>query len=216
MDQHFGTHNYSFWHLFKDDQKRIINQVLDTTLINVEGMFRSIYENHYPLMMAFNDLNMDLPKPLRITGDFIVNTKIKRILESNHLDVKELRNLKDEIGRLKVELDLVTLNYFATNRISKLMEKLAADPEDLEVMSDAIDLIEVTRQIPLQPDLWKADNIAFSIREDYYLSMKEKSSHDINALNWVNLFDNLVAHLNLKPIEIEESEKKIEFEPLEN
>jgi alpha-amylase/alpha-mannosidase (GH57 family) len=216
MDHHFGTHNYSFWHLFKDDQKRIINQVLNSTLVNVEGMFRSIYDNHYPLMLAFQDLNMDLPKPLRITGDFIVNSKTKKILESNHLDLKELRNLRDEIKRLKVELDLVTLNYYATNRISDLMEKLAGSPENIELLADAVDLIEVTRQIPLQPDLWKADNIAFAIREDYYGLMKEKSITDVDALNWINLFDNLIAHLNLKPIEVPESSEPARLAPLEN
>lgn len=203
MDKHFGTHNYSFWHLFKDDQKRIIEQVLDNTLISIEGLFRSIYDNHYPLMLVFNDLNMPLPKPLKMTGDFIVNSKIKKILEREHVDLNELRNLKDEIGRLKIELDKVTLNFFATNKISEAIEKFHNDPEDLEALEHAIDLIEVCKQIPLEPDLWSADNIAFYVRENYYSSFKEKSSNNLGAKNWCILFDRLISQLNLKSIEIE-------------
>jgi hypothetical protein len=207
MDKHFGTHNYSFWHLFKDDQKRIIDQVLESTLVGIEGMFRAIYENNYPLMRAFNELNMSLPMPLKITGDFIVNSKIKRILGSKSVDLKELRNIKDEIARLKVELDTVTLNYIATKRVSEFVDKLELNPEDLDVMKDTIDLIEVCMQIPLQPDLWEVDNVAFRIRENYYALMQEKSESDVSAKNWIDVFDNLISHLNLKPIPINESIK---------
>ena len=28
MDKHFGTNNYSLWHLFKDEQRKVLNQVL--------------------------------------------------------------------------------------------------------------------------------------------------------------------------------------------
>jgi alpha-amylase/alpha-mannosidase (GH57 family) len=212
MDKHFGTHNYSFWHLFKDDQKRIIDQVLESTLVGIEGMFRAIYENNYPLMRAFNELNMALPMPLKITGDFIINSKIKRILGSKSVDLKELRNIKDEISRLKIELDTVTLNYIATKRIKDFVDRLEMNPEDLDVMKDTIDLIEVCMQISLQPDLWDADNVAFRIRENYYSTMKAKAKTDINAQNWIEVFDNLISHLNLKPVEAIESLQKEKLE----
>jgi len=213
LDKHFGSHNYSFWHLFKDDQKRIIDQVLDNTLISIEGLFRSIYDNHYPLMLVFNDLNMALPKPLKMTGDFIVNSKIKKILEKEDVDLQELRNLKDEIGRLKIELDKVTLNFFATNKISSAMEKLEKNPGSNEALAHTLDLIKICKEIPLQPDLWQADNIAFSIRNKYYFTLKEKSEKDISAKDWCFLFDELISNLNLKPIEIEFQASIPDFEP---
>ena len=37
MDKHFGMHNYSFWHLFKEDQKELLNKVLEETMNIVGG-----------------------------------------------------------------------------------------------------------------------------------------------------------------------------------
>ena len=41
MHKHFGTHNYSLWHLFRDEQRKIVNQVLNNDL-------RKILEDEEP------------------------------------------------------------------------------------------------------------------------------------------------------------------------
>lgn len=204
MDKHYGTHHYSFWHLFRDDQKRIVNQVLDSTLLSVEGMFTQIYENNYPLMKAIYGLSMPLPKPFKLTADFIVNNRLKKILESERLDMTEYRNLKEEVSRLKVDLDTVTLNHIAGSHISSLMEKLSEDPTDVNLLSHIIELIQVTQEVPLKPDLWKARNIAFLIRSRNYDQKKNNYNHNgIGIKNWREKMDTLFSLLHISAVEIE-------------
>jgi hypothetical protein len=42
--------------------------------------------------------------------------------------------------------------------------------------------------------------------------MKAKAKTDINAQNWIEVFDNLISHLNLKPVEAIESLQKEKLE----
>ncbi|HSI90963.1 MAG TPA: DUF3536 domain-containing protein, partial [Adhaeribacter sp.] len=60
LDKHFGAHNYSFWHLFRDDQRKILNSVLKQTLGGVDTLFRRLYETNYPVMQALKQVNMNL------------------------------------------------------------------------------------------------------------------------------------------------------------
>jgi len=52
MDTHFETHNYSLWHLFRDEQRKVLGQILESTLNEVEASFRQIYERSFPIHAA--------------------------------------------------------------------------------------------------------------------------------------------------------------------
>src|SRR5690606_9052042 len=76
MDNYFGTHNYSFWHLFRDEQRSIMKLVMDNTLKSVETSMQQIYDNSYPLLQTFKEINMAVPNRLKMPVDMAVNNKI--------------------------------------------------------------------------------------------------------------------------------------------
>ncbi|MEQ9438619.1 MAG: DUF3536 domain-containing protein [Cyclobacteriaceae bacterium] len=198
LDKHFGTHNYSFWHLFKDDQKKILNQVLENTLTSVEGTFRRIYEDNYSLLQAMKELSIDPPRPLKFPGDFTVNAQLQRILESEEIDMRELSIVADSIQHLSVELDQVGLNYLAADRVNKMMNRLKEDPLNDRLIGKVVKFIQVCKQVNLSPDLWEAQNIAFLIRRKHYLEQcHERDSGDGKAQVWCEVFESLFYELNI-------------------
>ena len=87
MNQYFGTHNYSLWYLFKDEQRRIVTQILQTSLREIEVSFRHIYEHHYPLMQAMKEMRMPLPRELSAPAEFIITGDFIEELEKEDFDV---------------------------------------------------------------------------------------------------------------------------------
>src|SRR5690606_25714909 len=77
LDKHFGEFSYSFWHLFKDDQRKILNSVLKDTIDNIENRLEREFDSHYPLINAVNDLGLGLPATLQMTIEHIINTKLE-------------------------------------------------------------------------------------------------------------------------------------------
>ena len=199
MDKHFGTHNYSFWHLFKDDQKKVLDQVLENTTTMVEGLFRQMYENNYPIMQAVKELSMPLPNALKVPVDFIVNSKVRRILEKEEIDLDELQRVAEEINRLDVELDTLFLNYLATQRVTQMMEQFFETPDNIKLMESIVISLEIFKSTPLTLDLWRVENLAFLMKKIYFEGFSYRSKRgDLLSKSWVDLFKKLYLNLNMK------------------
>nr|WKN36195.1 DUF3536 domain-containing protein [Tunicatimonas sp. TK19036] len=198
LDKHFGSHNYSFWHLFKDDQKKILDQVMENTLTSVEGTYRRIYEDNYSLLQAMKELSIEPPKSLKFPGEFTVNAKLRRILESEEVDLRELNTLADSMQHLSVDIDQVGLNFLAAERINQMMRLLQNDPLNDSFMSKIVQFMLVCKQVQLSPDLWEAQNIAFIIhRKQYHKQCAARDAGDDKAQVWCDVFESLFQELNI-------------------
>ncbi|RPI71583.1 MAG: DUF3536 domain-containing protein, partial [Ignavibacteriales bacterium] len=79
IDKHFGSHSYNIWHLFKDKSRAIFNEIFKGTLIEFENFSKRIYENNYPVMLAMKETDNPLPKAIRDSMEFFINSEIKKI-----------------------------------------------------------------------------------------------------------------------------------------
>ena len=199
LDKHFQTHNYSLWHLFKDDQRKVINQILNVTLKEIEASSRQIYARNYPIMQVINELRMPQPKALAIIMEFVLNFETKGLLDAEQIDLQKLQSLIDEINRWGVKLDRPMLSYVLSKRINARMEKLAQAPENVYLLERLQKVLTILSVLSLELDLWKAQNICFSIGKLLYEEMREKADqNDQLAKKWVDLFVGLEKHLRVK------------------
>ncbi|MBF9254429.1 DUF3536 domain-containing protein [Pontibacter sp. 172403-2] len=199
LDKHFESHSYSFWHLFKDDQQKILDEVLAQTMQNIENGFQQVYDNNYPLMMAMKTLNMQLPQPLQQTVEFIVDTKLQRVFSAAVPDLAELSRLRAEAERMKLKLNTEKLNFAATQQLDHLMKRLRSRTNNLKLMQLLVDLITQLEDAQLEPDYWLAQNIAFQMKQnEYELIKQQKELGDAAAAEWCSKFDDLYNILNLK------------------
>ena len=199
MDQYFGMHHYSFWHLFRDDQKKVLDQVLAHTLKGVESVFEQVYENNFPLIQAVQALHLPLPVPLKVASDFTVNAKLKQLLEEKDVNTKELERIINNLKEFSVEIDTVPLSFQATEKITQWMLQLARDPNHLDVMGRVVAFLKIVKEVPLVPDLWHAQNIAFLLNRKYYTFMHEKFLQgDLAAQEWCAMFRQLYEGLKIK------------------
>ncbi|MCJ8164559.1 DUF3536 domain-containing protein [Pontibacter sp. E15-1] len=199
FDKHFESHNYSFWHLFKDDQKKILDQVLAHAMDNVENNLQQLYENNYPLMAAIKTLGMKLPRPLRTTVEYIVNSKLLHEFKSETPDPAEISRLLEEARRMKVKLNYKALDFAVTQRVGQLMKQVQEHPDDIARMQRIIELLQVLEPSKLRLDYWQAQNIAFQMQENMYKKYKKHTEQgDKEAAAWNETFEVLYTNLNLK------------------
>ncbi|MEA1943755.1 MAG: DUF3536 domain-containing protein [Euryarchaeota archaeon] len=201
MDRHFETHSYSLWHLFKDEQRKVLNQILDPTLNEIEASFRQTYEQHYPIMQVMRELQIPLPKALAITVEFILNTDLRKLLETEELDLEHLQKLVEEAKKWSFELDMTTLGFVASQRINSLMEKLSMTPEDVSLLETIETIFRTLSALSLELDLWKTQNIYFSISRQLNGGMRERAEKgDQTAKKWVEHFNNLQDYLYVRSV----------------
>ncbi len=199
MGQHFGSNNYTLWHLFRDDQRRVVGRILQTTLEEVEQTFRQIYDGRYALMQFLHSLRMPLPRVLAVTVAFVLNREIRSVLEAPHRSLEDLEALVEEVQRWEVDLDRTTLSYLASRRLERTMEQMAARPEDLSVIEEAQRALDLFRRLSLDLDLWRAQNIYFDLARRIRPVVRERADRgDPQARRWLEGFDRLGEALRVR------------------
>lgn len=199
IDATFGPYHYSLWHLLKDEQRMVVNNILNATLTDIENSFRHINEDYYPIMKVVRDLNMPLPKAFRTTFEFILNKDLQKVFENDHLDTEQLHRLVEEVTRWSFDVDKKTLGFVISRKINSLMEEFNKKPDDPATLETINILLSNIHILQLKLDIWKAQNIYFATAKQMYSDMRDKASqNDSHARQWVDLFDTLGSHLNIR------------------
>ncbi len=196
LDKYFGSHNYSFWHLFRDDQERILNLVIQDSLTNVDNTFIQLFENHYPLMQAVQQLNITFPPAFRYTAEYVFNLKILNLFSADVVDMDELSQVSREIKSFPLSIDNPKLNIVAANKIADMMAELDNNIDNIELMNTIIEMLAIINRLPVSPDWYEAQNTAFKIKKAYY--EERNADDDQKAQQWCELMKKLFEHLNMK------------------
>jgi hypothetical protein len=199
MNISFGGHNYSLWHLFKDQQRQILYELLETTWQQIEDSFRHIYEHNYTTMQVIRGMNMPLPKALSMPVEFILNHDLCKVLHKDKSDLRQLKKLVDEAARSSLQLDESTIRFEASRKIDRLMEELGASPDNVELLGTIVTTFKMLLTIVSGLNLQTAQNVFFRISKKNYPAMKKKAEADDQpAKKWVEYFRNLAQHLDVK------------------
>src|SRR5205814_8897136 len=77
LDRHFGESTYSLQSLFRDEQRKIIKQVLQANITEAETSFRRLYEHHLPTMRYLARAEVPMPRVFQVTADFLLNSDLR-------------------------------------------------------------------------------------------------------------------------------------------
>jgi alpha-amylase/alpha-mannosidase (GH57 family) len=214
----FGGNNYTIWHLFKDEQRRLVHDLLSDTWDEAERSFRHIYEQNYSIMLMLRNMNMNLPKVLAAPAEFIINQDLCREIEAEEINVDRLKELTDEAERLSLQLDKATLKFEASAKINNSFEMFEQARDDINLLQTIVSALKILKSIVPDMDLQLAQNLLFTIAKEKYPEMKEKANSGIGtrdsglektsheprvasdknkAAKWVELFEQVADHLGI-------------------
>jgi hypothetical protein len=168
IDGYFGGIAYSLSSLFRDEQRRILDRILNTTVAEVETSLRKIYSDHASLLHYLASSRMPMPPALHLAAGFAVNGGLRQALEAETLDGARIRTMLRLARTDHVELDTVLLGFIASRRMKRAMDKLralmletaGATVDALRAAVDeALELAQLLRDFPFEVNLWQAQNI---------------------------------------------------------
>jgi hypothetical protein len=199
MDRHFGASTYTLKSLFKDEQRKILSSILDSTLQDAEGVLRGIYEDNAPLMRFLADMMVPLPKALQAAAEFSVNMAVRHALQADELDRERILTLVSEGKEMHIPLDTAGLGFLMQKVLVRMMEQLWADPDDVDLLQSLEEAVELARQLPFEVNLWSVQNNYYELVQRVYPEQKVKAdAGDEQARNWVRPFLSLGDKLYVK------------------
>ncbi|MDP8267025.1 MAG: DUF3536 domain-containing protein [Candidatus Aceula meridiana] len=192
IENYFDKSHYSLWHLFKDEQTKVLDQVLESTLKDVDGSLRQINERYYPIIQVIRQFNKPLPKALANTLAATINTDIVRALHSETMNFDQLEHFVSEIKELSLDIDTITLGFLVRRRVNQLMGIFEQNPNNTDALEAVVKLLTIFVPLSLKIDFWKAQNIYYSAGKKVVKEKKKESDNgNIPAQEWFKLFDQL-------------------------
>ena len=163
IDQRFQGATYSLKSLFRDEQRRILSRIVETTLSEAEVACRHVYEHHAPLLSFLAELHTPLPSLLRATAETVLSSSVERALAEPEPDLDRVRGLFETAARQHVSLDAAGLEVALRQRLNAAVEQWARKPSDLHLLELAESVAALARIVPFDVNLWNSQNVYYEL-----------------------------------------------------
>lgn len=194
IQMYFGPDKYTLWHLFQDEKRKILDQISQESMAELESSLRRSYNRDYPLINALSTNNIPIPPAYKTTFEYILNADLVRLLQSDKINIKEMERIAAELDRwnLKIE-DRDKLSRMAGESIYKELKRISSERENVRRIQRLNRMFPILDKFNLEPNLHKTQNLYFEISmENKKKSVEEKESE------WLNYFNQLGDNLGVK------------------
>jgi alpha-amylase/alpha-mannosidase (GH57 family) len=207
LDHYYGRADYSLTSLFTDEQRRIVQLILNSTLWDIENSLTTIYQDHASLLHYLSQAGLPKPPALTLAAGFAVNAGLRRALESDPIDQAQLRSFLSLAKADQVPLDTATLSYIADQRMKRTMVELQMSSGSLEMLERALALARTLVELPFEPNLWQAQNIWYEILRTSTYALTALAAED--RPRWEKNFNELGACLSIDTDSIRADDKSV-------
>ncbi len=159
FDKLFSSMTYSIQSLFKDEQRRIVKLILNSTISEVESSLIAIYEDHASLLHFLGQNGLPKPPALSMAATFAVNAGLRRALESVPIDAIQVRAYRGLASGDKIEIDKNTLSFISDQKMKRVMVKLQEDFRNMTFLENALLTARTLNELPFELNIWQAQNI---------------------------------------------------------
>lgn len=199
IDRHFGGSSYSLRSLFKDEQRRILGEILASAREDLETRFRLITERYAPLMKFLQAAGAPLPPGMQVAWDLTLRSGIRRQFEDGRTDIELLRHLISEAQPLGTRVLNDEISYAVKRRMEELIRDLAEAPENLSRMRELEQIAELVIPLPLGLNLAKVQNTYWEMRSRLLPQLRDRAGSDEQARTQLAEFRRLGEHLGFAP-----------------
>jgi hypothetical protein len=199
VDRRFGSGSFTLRLLFRDEQRRILRLILNQALEEAETSYRQLFEHYAPMMRFMADLHIPPPRRFQIAAEFTLNSRLRRELEADAIDLDRVYALLDETKRTGISLDSQTLEFAMRAATEHLAQRWFGDPDNVELLRGLTDAAGLAAAFPFPVDLSQAQNIFFKLLQDVYPDYSARSAEEnLEAKTWISAFLNLGDRLRVR------------------
>jgi alpha-amylase/alpha-mannosidase (GH57 family) len=186
MDKHFGKANYSLKNLFRDEQTKVLNQILAATRDEIHNTYRLLTDRYAPLTRFLNDIHVPPLNSLAPATEFVINADLRKQFENGHLDTERVKSLFAEAQASHAALETDTLAFAVKKHLDRLSDELSKSPEDLDILERFKNSSALLRHFPFGVNLWKPQNIYDQLKTRIFPEMKGRGDEKSKA--WTEKF----------------------------
>ena len=161
LTEAFSNNTFSLRTLFRDEQRKIVDIILNESLATAAAAYRNIYENHAPLIRFLHGLGIPVPTAFQAAAEIAVNAQLKQEFSRRDPDIDAIQSHLKEAAVSQVKLDVPGLEYALRKRLEREAQHFAEHPTDIEVIQQFRALLTLAATLPFSAVLWDVQNISY-------------------------------------------------------
>jgi hypothetical protein len=193
MDHGFGGRTYSLKNLFKDQQRKVLQEILKPALSAAEAAYRQLYESQVPMLRFMGDGYISIPKIMKTTAEIALNSLLRAALESSGLNLENIQSIFEDVRIIQTPLDTTALEMTLRRNLERSSDLYFQNPRDLERLREFQDQVANAKSLPLPLVLWSIQNRCYEVLKTIYPEMRDQG-----ATEWTAQFEQLAALLELR------------------
>jgi hypothetical protein len=199
LDRHFGELTYSLRTLFKDEQRKVLAAVLESTVGEAEASYRQIYEHHGPLMRYLMDIGAPMPPSFAAAAELVINANLRGVLEEAPIGSERLEEYLEDARTWAITLDEDGLAFAARNTLKALAIEYERNPDDRELLEALGTSSAAVKLLPFRVDLSEVQNRFWNVLQARYPDYAKRAARaEADAVTWIDRFRALGANLNVR------------------
>jgi hypothetical protein len=163
LDQGFAGHTYSLKNLFRDEQRKVLAEVLESTVEHSFNVAREIYEDEAQLLRFMSDCGIPVPRELKAAAEVALNGLLRQALAAPELDHTAIQGLLEEMRIAGIALDQDGLEIVLRRNIEKGAARVFEDPRNLPRLMKFRENLALARSLPFPLELWSVQNRCYEV-----------------------------------------------------
>lgn len=193
IQQYFGDEKFSFWQLFKDQQKKVLKVLVEREIEETERAIKQVYDRNYNLMGVLRQTNIPLPTVFRRNLELVINNQLRRFFLQEAPKSSQLMRLVEEVRRWQVPLETEVVSFVASQRVYELLADFSKNPVDLAAFINLHQIMQQLGELDVKLDLWKMQNLFYQLSGSLFVQWQEQAAQGDNRANEFIWFYRLLA-----------------------
>jgi alpha-amylase/alpha-mannosidase (GH57 family) len=164
--------------VFRDAQRRFVLRLLDSTVAEVIGAQRTLYERYSPLLRRLAPLQSPIPRPLLVAGELVIGADLLRAAREVPSNVQTMRKLLDQAKEQHLHIDKSSITFALGQSVELLAERMVMRPEDPASYGDLDRVIEFAERSGFTLDLWSTQNLFYGLVHSKVLGLQLRTETD--------------------------------------
>jgi alpha-amylase/alpha-mannosidase (GH57 family) len=191
LEKYFGPSLYSLGSLFRDEQRKILDIILESTLSDAVSVYRQVYENNAPLLRFLKHLSIPAPGAVRTAAEYAVNASVREAFEKEKIELESIEMILNSARLEGVALDAEDLEMAVRRKTERMAEAVAAQTESLTLLQKLDSVVSLVKRLPFEVNLRKVQNTYYGLLQNVYPVFQSRAKKEKKARNWLKVFRSL-------------------------
>ena len=191
MQEYFGSEKFSIWHLFKDEKRKVFDEIVAKYLGKIDTELKQIYDQDYQLVNALANEKYPVPEIYLHMFAYVLNSELKECLQTDPLDINLLKTIVFKFEKWDLKLSTqIPFERIVNDMINKNLMELYLGVDGFSRLKRLNYVFEIMKDFGLKLNLYQSQNLYFKISKSEQADSWEKK--------WKNEFNNLGRNMGIK------------------